>query len=130
MSTQIYQAPTSIVRTGGTLVTFSETQAPQGSNFAEANYGASAYREREKIISYGKEPVPQNGTFAKAIRRITFQVPRDISDVYHINSLKLEAQLQPEMDILDAAFMVDGLIQLLISGKYREFILTGVVPTA
>lgn len=130
MSTTIYKAPTSIVSTGGTAVTFSEAQPPQGSNFAEANYGAAAYREREKIIVYGKEPVPQNGIFSKATRRITIQFPRDLQEVYHLNALKLEAQIQPEIDSADIAFMIDGLIQLLISGKYRDFIATGVLPAA
>lgn len=130
MSTTLYKAPTSIVRTGGTAVTFDVGQAPVGSQFSEVNYGSAAYREREKIIVYGKEPVPQNGVFAKALRRITFQFPRDLSEVYHINSLKLEASIQPEMTSADIAFMVDGLIELLISGKYRDFITTGVVPSS
>jgi hypothetical protein len=128
--TVLYKAPTSIVRTGGTAVTFAKAEPPTGSQFAEVNYGAATYREREKIFAYGKEPIPQNGNFSKATRRITLQFPRDLSEVYHLNSLKLEAQIQPEMLVADVNFMVDALIELLISGKYRDFIVTGVVPSA
>lgn len=130
MSTVLKKAPTSITVTGGTNVTFSKTEAPNGSQFAECNYDAESYRSREKIFVYGKEPIPQNGVFSKATRRITIQFPRDLSEVYHLNSLKLEALIQPEMDSLDVSFMIDALIELLISGKYRDFIATGVVPSA
>jgi len=129
MSTTVYKAPTSITVTGGTAVTFSKGTPPTGSHYSEVNYGSASYREREKIIAYGKEPVAQNGNYSKALRRVTTQFPRDINEVYHLNSIKTEFNVQPEMSDADIDFMIDGHIQLMLSGKYRDFLKTGVVPT-
>lgn len=128
MSTTVKKAPTSITVVGGTDVVLSLATPPTGSQFSEANYASTSYREREKIIVYGKEPIPQNGVFSKATRRISVQFPRDLSETYHLNSLKLEFQVQPEMSGADIDFMIDMMIQLIISGKYRAFLETGVLP--
>ena len=128
MSITIKAGATSYTVVGGADLVLTEMRPPQGSDAAGAVL-TDDFRSRRKIFTYAKEALPTNGKFGRSTRRITIQRPKDISDVYHINSLKLEGLIHPELTEAEIAADLDLLIQAIMpNGPLRGVLVSGVIP--